>query len=114
MARTVAQDGIRRRGGALYGELRRLELLRESGGLSEATYQGARARLMRSVSDADLAEETSSRTAPVAPTVGRGVLPTLGAAALAAIAMLGAPPEALVWISLAGAATVALAACWEA
>jgi hypothetical protein len=114
MARSVAQDGIRRRGGALYGELRRLDLMHENGGLSDDAYRGARARLMRSVSDADLADATSAPKAAVTSAVGGGALLTLGAVALAAIAMIGATPWALIWISLAGLATVAVAACWEA
>lgn len=86
----MAQDGIRRRGGALFGELRRLELMRENGILSEEAYRGARARLMRSVSDADLADQGEPEAAPVRPVAGSGPLLTLGGAALAAVAMMGA------------------------
>ena len=114
MARNVGQDGVRRRGGALYGELRRLELMRESGSLSEEAYRGARARMMRSVSEADVVDDAAPEPAAVAPAVGGGTLALLGLAGLAAVAMLGATTTALVWISVAGLATVALAACWEA
>lgn len=119
MARSGGNDGIRRRGGALFGELRKLELMRESGALTDERYRTIRARLMRSVAEADLVDETSEVPA-VAPgaaasaVVGMGAFLTLGGAALAAIAMIGASPAMLAWVCLGGLATAALAACWEA
>jgi hypothetical protein len=89
--------------------------MHESGALSDDAYRGARARLMQSVADADLADGAAdARRAAVPAAVGGGAVVMLGAAALAAVAMLGATPAALAWICLAALATVAVAACWQA
>jgi hypothetical protein len=90
--------------------------MHERGSLSDDAYRAARARLMRSVADADLADEAAEPRRATAPAVvvGGGAVLTLGAVALAAVAMVGATPAALAWICLAGLATAAVAACWEA
>jgi hypothetical protein len=107
----MAQDGIRRRGGALFGELKRLDLMRESGALSDESYSAARARLMRSVTEADIAEQAPEARA-AAPGLGAGAALTLGAVGLAMVAMVGASPEVLACVCVAALATVGLAVAW--
>ena len=114
MSGSAERDGVRRRGGALFGELRRLDLMHEAGNLSDEAYRGARGRLMRSVADA-VEVGTAPRPAAPAPAATGGIgLPALAAAALAAIAMVGATPAVLACIGLAALATLVLAIAWEA
>ncbi len=96
-------------GGGLIEELRRLELMRETGALTEAAYLESRVSLMQSVSDAVVVGETPAPP-PVATAAGRSARIALASLALGLAAMLGATPEALICVSLAGFSMVGFAA----
>ncbi len=96
-------------GGALIEELRRLELMRETGALTAAAYLESRVSLMQSVSDAVVVSEEPGRRAAT-KTAGRSAKLALGATALGIAAMIGATPEVLICVSLAGLSMAGFAA----